>query len=218
MPRRGDDAPRLRLNRPVRTGVVTLGPGRRSAVWLQGCSLGCAGCVSRDTWDPLVGTEHDPVAVAHELLAADPDGVTISGGEPFEQPVALGHLLRELRRTAGPEVDVLCYSGFRIEGLRERHPDLLALLDVLVDGRYRRDEPTLLPWRGSANQRLHRLTPLAEARYADADRPGPRPALQVTAVGPDGLELAGIPEEGALARLEEAAAEAGVDLRGVSWR
>ena len=32
--------------------VTTLGPGRRAAIWLQGCSIHCRGCVSRDTWAP----------------------------------------------------------------------------------------------------------------------------------------------------------------------
>jgi anaerobic ribonucleoside-triphosphate reductase activating protein len=30
--------------------VTTLGPGRRIGLWLQGCGLGCPGCLSQDTW------------------------------------------------------------------------------------------------------------------------------------------------------------------------
>ncbi len=31
--------------------VTVLGPGRRIGIWLQGCSIGCAGCISQDTWE-----------------------------------------------------------------------------------------------------------------------------------------------------------------------
>ena len=32
--------------------VTVLGPGRRIGLWVQGCSIGCKGCVSMDTWAP----------------------------------------------------------------------------------------------------------------------------------------------------------------------
>ena len=39
----------LVVNR-VHFPVTALGPGRRLGVWVQGCSIGCAGCLAHDTW------------------------------------------------------------------------------------------------------------------------------------------------------------------------
>jgi anaerobic ribonucleoside-triphosphate reductase activating protein len=85
--------------------VTTLGPGVRAGLWTQGCTIGCAGCLSRDTWDPD-SRAAVPVSAVLGWLASLPgpvDGVTISGGEPFQQPEALAALLRGIHewRAAG---------------------------------------------------------------------------------------------------------------------
>src|SRR5688572_31286206 len=91
--------------------ITTLGFGRRIGVWFQGCSIQCPGCVSHDTW--AFGRGQTTVDLVCDTLAANlnqADGVTISGGEPFDQPAALEALLRWLRgRFAG---DVLVFSGY----------------------------------------------------------------------------------------------------------
>jgi anaerobic ribonucleoside-triphosphate reductase activating protein len=209
----------IRLNRPVRYGITTLGYGSRIAIWLQGCTLACPGCVSRDTWAARGGSLLEAEALADMILTAagDFDGLTISGGEPFQQAEALGELLRLVRAGAPEEFDVLCYSGYLMRRLRSWYPQIVGLLDVLVDGPFRIDEPTLLPWRGSGNQVLHRLTPLAERRYADADVPVPRPRLQVVSLDDREVELAGIPAAGALEAIAAGFREEGFELRGASW-
>ncbi len=69
--------------------VTTLGPGRRLAVWFQGCSIRCPGCVSMDTWAP--GRRRDGRAVLEpgRPPSRNADGLTVTGGEPFDQPEAL---------------------------------------------------------------------------------------------------------------------------------
>ena len=93
-----------------------------------------------------------------ELIIANPllDGLTISGGEPFEQASACLELARCAQRWG---LDVWVYTGYTWEYLLWRAvPDELALLsriDVLVDGQFIEAQRTLeLPWRGSKNQRL----------------------------------------------------------------
>ena len=76
--------------------VTTLGPGRRVGLWLQGCSIRCPGCISLDTWDPRVGLV--PIADLLERidqLAWEADGLTVSGGEPFDPGDLVDHRKRE---------------------------------------------------------------------------------------------------------------------------
>jgi len=90
--------------------VTTLGPGRRIGIWLQGCSIRCPGCISMDTWAPGRGiTTIDDVVSAIAQWIPTADGITISGGEPFDQPVALMELLGRLRSLT--EADVLVFTG-----------------------------------------------------------------------------------------------------------
>jgi len=219
----------LRLNRPPRFGVQTLGFGTRASIWLQGCTLACPGCASLDTWDANGGTAwtvHNIVDAVHREVGSLA-GLTITGGEPFQQPGALLALLQELRNGMPEEFDVLCFSGYRIETLKAKFPHHLDLIDVIVDGRYHVDEPTDLPLRGSANQRLHALSPLGQRRYgsalpslAESSVASPSsfpPGLQFV-VTDDGFELIGIPRAGDLLALESVLAEQGIELGGVSWR
>src|SRR5688572_8819093 len=74
--------PTLQLNK-AHWPVTVLGPGRRIGLWVQGCTIGCRGCVSQDTW-PSDATKsvaiRDLIAWCRRVSAGAPDGVTISGG------------------------------------------------------------------------------------------------------------------------------------------
>ncbi len=137
------------------------GPGKRFAVWLQGCSIRCPGCCNPEMFDERRGTPMTPA----ELAAKIPDtveGVTILGGEPFEQAADAAEFVR-LAKARG--LTAMVFSGYSRAELHER-PDsapLLDQLDLLVDGRYDRDRPEPKPpegrrWIGSANQQMHYLT------------------------------------------------------------
>jgi anaerobic ribonucleoside-triphosphate reductase activating protein len=205
--------------------VTSLGPGRRVGIWLQGCSIGCPGCVSRDTWprrdDAMLEVE-SVVRWCRTVVDAPPDGVTISGGEPFEQPEALAELLDGLdawRREIGAEIDFLCYSGMPHRRLQREFSALLARLDALIPEPFVERLTTARPWRGSANQPLLPLSPLGRARYvAREEEPQPsEPALQVS-VEQGHIWLIGIPRRGDMDRLEAACRERGVRTEGPSWR
>ncbi len=209
-----------RQHAPVRA----LGYGERAGIWVQGCSVGCSGCISRDTWVPQEHhqTEVDDVLAWVSDRLDHLDGVTVSGGEPFDQPEALGHLLEGLhllRRRLPQAVDFLCFSGYPLSRLRRVHPRLLDLLDVVVSGPYVRRRAALLPLRGSSNQRVTPLTPLGEQRYAglDAADAGVRPRMQVASSG-DTLWYIGIPAPGDMERLDAMLRERGVEQGVVSWQ
>jgi anaerobic ribonucleoside-triphosphate reductase activating protein len=141
------------------------GPGARFVVWLQGCTLGCPGCFNPGTHDPAGGREV-PVAELAAQLAATPgiEGLSLSGGEPLQQPAAAAALL-DAARALG--LSTLAFSGYAEDEIRALPggPEVLARLDVLIDGRYVAGERLATGLRGSANQRIRLLT----GRYQLAD-------------------------------------------------
>lgn len=219
-----DTAVKLLINK-AHYPVTALGPGKRIGIWTQGCSIRCPGCVSRDTWP----ADRDKALEVGELVAwckrasgGAPQGITLSGGEPFDQPRALAALLDALARwrdTLAEPFDILCYSGYRIEKLRKSHARLLARIDALICDPYVDGLATERAWRGSDNQRLVPLTALGHARfdaYVDAIPQEPK-RFQVVADGKQ-IWFVGIPRRGDLDKIEAACAERGVALTATSWR
>ena len=138
-----------------------VGPGERFVIWVQGCPLECASCHNshfRAFRDVAWLGINDLV---RQICASQGiEGVTYTGGEPFAQAEALAALSRRLRRAG---LTVMAYSGFTLSELESdvvpHATDLLDEIDVLLDGRYRQDQPTMKLWRGSGNQRLTALSP-----------------------------------------------------------
>lgn len=158
------------------------GPGLRYAVFVQGCSHHCPGCHNPESQPAEGGTETTLAALLADIrangLAHD---VTLSGGEPFEQPKACAALAAELKRNG---YGIWCYTGYlyddlagRAEAARTQQAqreeagltgnaltegiaddlavgDLLDSIDVLVDGPFVESRKSLeLKWCGSSNQR-----------------------------------------------------------------
>jgi anaerobic ribonucleoside-triphosphate reductase activating protein len=206
--------------------VTVLGPGRRIGLWLQGCTIRCKGCVSRDTW-PADPARAMPVAAllawCRKVAADGFDGVTISGGEPFDQPKPLAALLDGLaawRASAGLDFDILCYSGHPLKTLEKRHAKILARLDALIPEPYADGRPLGGLWRGSDNQTLLPLSPRGQARYAACvAAPQAEDAKRMQVSLQDGrLWFIGIPHRGDMAALEELCRARGLELGQVSWR
>ena len=140
------------------------GPGVRAVIWVQGCTIGCNGCYSASTHPHEASSLHRPSEIA-EWLQSIPniEGVTFSGGEPFEQAAAVLETINSIRENIGSDFSVFVYTGYEIEFLRKSNDknvhDLLDAVDILSAGPFDnklRDE-TLL-WRGSSNQSLHFLS------------------------------------------------------------
>lgn len=143
------------------------GPGRRYAIWLQGCPLRCPGCCNpemlpfgvRPTGERVTSDE-----LARRVLATPGiEGVSLLGGEPFAQAEGAAALARTVR-DAG--LSVMIFSGFTREELTRRGEageewvaGLLGACDLLVDGPYDRERPdTARRWIGSTNQTMHFMT------------------------------------------------------------
>jgi len=140
------------------------GPGVRAVIWVQGCTIGCRGCYSASTHPHEASSLHRPSEIA-EWLQSIPDieGVTFSGGEPFEQAAAVVKTINSIRENMGSDFSVFVYTGYEIEFLRKSNDrnvhDLLNAIDILSAGPfdYKLRDETLL-WRGSSNQSLHFLS------------------------------------------------------------
>ena len=179
--------------------VHTLGPGRRVGLWTQGCRKKCPECTA-----PELQIFRKELEIPEEILARmimdaarrnGCSGLTISGGDPFEQPESLLKLLKLLRETFE---DILVYTGYTMEEIRagaaagactEAHCEGVAVgegterrcegasadagieclryIDVLIDGRYvpSLNDPSCT-LRGSSNQKIWYLTPGMEEKYA----------------------------------------------------
>ncbi|WP_067986520.1 4Fe-4S single cluster domain-containing protein [Nocardia caishijiensis] len=191
------------------TAVATdsLGPGRRGVVWVQGCPLNCRGCVAPD-WIPVEPNSLvTPEALATRLLAMPGiGGLTLSGGEPMLQAAGLAEVVRRVR--AVRDLDTICFTGFTLARLRRNPPaplveELLAEIDVLVDGPYVAARDTGRGLRGSDNQVVNHLTDrLRESDYNFADRP----RTAELHVDERSVTLVGLPPPGLLAALDTARA------------
>lgn len=214
---------RIAVNK-VHWPVTALGPGKRVGVWLQGCSIGCPGCLALDTWETPAQTWTTVeclLASIEPMLACEADGITISGGEPFDQPEALlefvGQLSR-LRKGSAGRIDLLCYSGRPLGHLQSRYPAILQELDAVISDPFAARSPTSLVWRGSANQRLTPLSDLGHERYGMyVTRAEDHPEIQIDVDARD-VWIIGVPRSGDLERVERQLASRGVDLGTVTWR
>ncbi|PJG50615.1 radical SAM protein [Bradyrhizobium forestalis] len=194
--------------------VTTLGPGRRIGIWLQGCSIRCPGCISMDTWAHGRGTttvEEVVEAVSPWLSTAD--GITISGGEPFDQREALFDLLARLRTRT--KADILVFTGYPLTAISEALATSPSLIDAVVSGPFDIDEKQTLALRGSDNQELHLMTALGRARFASFDRPIDDKDRTFDVMFDDNGDvwLAGIPARGDFRRLRNMLESGGSTLR-----
>lgn len=202
--------------------VTTLGYGRRIGIWFQGCSIRCKECCSLDTWiaEPAHATTVEEVLAWIEIQPLEQvDGFTISGGEPFDQPVALMRLLQalnSLRVAASRSKDILVYSGFAWRTLRQRHALVLESIDTLVSEPYVRTRPTD-GLSGSANQVVRCLTEIGRLRHGAVAASGGPARIQMHFDG-HRLWMIGIPQRGALDVLQERLAASGIALSDCSWR
>ena len=191
--------------------VTTLGYGKRIVIWMQGCTIHCSGCISKDTWDfdPKRETEVEELVFALSSWMKMADGLTISGGEPFDQPQGLLELLRIVRPMMTG--DILLYSGYVQPFLETRYPEILAFVDVLIDGPFQPDAGQSMVLRGSDNQTVSLLTATAASRYtSDINKLRWQNHRRMdVVVDEDTLWLAGIPELGSMPRFREELAQRG---------
>jgi len=149
---------KIRVAGIVKESIVD-GPGIRYVIFTQGCKLNCEGCHNPQT-HPFDGGTLTDIQDLAEDIKKNPflDGVTFSGGEPFEQAAPLAKLAEMVKKTG---LDVITYTGYTYEYIIEncdKHDgwkELLEITDILIDGRFEKVKKSLaLKFRGSSNQRI----------------------------------------------------------------
>lgn len=139
------------------------GPGERFVVWTQGCTLGCAGCFNPET-HLAGGVVCDVATVIHDVLATPGiEGVTVTGGEPLEQPVALAAFAAGI---SGAGLGVVVLTGFsRAEIAADpARTAAVACADLVIAGRYNQRLHLGAGLRGSSNKEIWDRT----SRYSAA--------------------------------------------------
>lgn len=190
------------------------GPGARAVIWVQGCSRKCPGCSNPLTHSHKARILVDPQRLADSILAIPGiEGITVSGGEPFEQPVVVGHLCRAVRKA---RLSIMLFSGWKYEDICQHRDQavqtLLKQIDILVDGSFIQHlADKHLLWRGSRNQQIRFLTD----RYSpDVLRDNNRTQVEGRLASGLPLQITGFPEESDIAVLtKRLAAEAGIVLK-----
>lgn len=108
-------------------------------------------------WDRKTGKPFDESTRDRIIeLGARHDGLSLSGGDPLlpsNRPAILDLCQRFKARY--PDKDIWMWTGYSHAEVKDL--PVMQWVDVLIDGRFLQEQPTTLPWRGSANQRLIRL-------------------------------------------------------------
>lgn len=135
------------------------GEGIRSVLFVSGCSHNCKGCHNRAMQKRDYGETVELDNVYERIMKNYPliNGVTFSGGEPFENSDTLCKLAKKIKDNS--DMNIWCYTGYRYEELinseKSEWKELLKSIDVLIDGKFLNElKDESLRYRGSKNQRI----------------------------------------------------------------
>lgn len=142
----------------IRKYDVANGPGIRTTIFVTGCTHKCHNCFNEEYQDFDFGdpwTQKETDEVIKDLKLDEVKGLTILGGEPFQNEVDLLEVLRDIKKEV--QKDIWIFSGYTYEEILKDQDKkkLLEECDVLVDGRFVEALKDLnLRFRGSSNQRI----------------------------------------------------------------
>lgn len=135
------------------------GPGIRLTVFSQGCKHHCLGCHNPQTHS-FEGGQIIDIENILDMIKKNPllDGITFSGGDPFEQAESFAVLGGKVKAMG---LNVMSYTGYTYEEIlesmdtRPEWKELLYVTDILVDGPFDINKKSMmLKFKGSSNQRI----------------------------------------------------------------
>lgn len=140
------------------------GPGKRFAIWCQGCNRNCPDCCNGHMQPFIEKTIVDVGDLFQKILKSheenDIEGVSFIGGEPILQAEGFAELAVLCKKQG---LSVLLFTGFLFTELKEMNNShittLLENIDLLVDGPFLKDlYDSERDWIGSKNQKLYNLS------------------------------------------------------------
>ena len=133
------------------------GPGKRWVLWTQGCILACKGCWNTQTWSKRGGDEKSISQLIESITSQeDIEGITILGGEPFQQLDGIAELIKSVKQLG---LTVMLYTGYEKAEFNDLMWQCFNSSDLVIAGRYREELRDVgLIWRGSTNQILESPT------------------------------------------------------------
>ena len=154
----------------IRLCTESEGPGKRMAVWVQGCERRCPGCCNPDMQEirkNIIVDTNDLIKLIHRTVLRDKiEGLSFIGGEPMLQAEGLSVIARWAHSIG---LTVLVFTGYLYADLISMNNQsvnkLLEETDLLVDGAFMQEKyDTERDWIGSKNQKIYFLS--------DAYKPG----------------------------------------------
>ena len=148
----------INVNSIIRNSRVN-GPGERFVIWTQGCRKMCKNCYNPETWSHYKNNLIPIENILEDIRISSVRGVTISGGDPFEQPDEFFLLLEKIH-LLDLEKGVIVFTGYTMKEIRgdERLERCLKYIDVLIDGRYEEENRISSGLFGSSNQEVYILS------------------------------------------------------------
>lgn len=139
----------------VHKNSIVDGPGLRYVIFFQGCNHKCKGCHNPKTHKYNTGKHIEIDQIIRDIISTGVKGVTISGGEPFDQSKELYYLVKSLKEL---NYNIWIYSGYIFEELQKdkyTNMKILRNIDTLVDGPFVEEKFSKdLLFKGSKNQRI----------------------------------------------------------------
>lgn len=125
------------------------GPGERTVIWFQGCSIRCEGCINPH----LITFKENKLFSINELVKEIHNNlVTLLGGEPLDQKDIYDFLLELKKR----DIDVILFTGYEWNAISDSHKKIIEkTCSLLISGPYiKKFSDNSLYLRGSSNQEL----------------------------------------------------------------
>lgn len=146
----------------IEKNSYTNGPGPHFVVWFQGCSIHCPHCFNPHTHDPSAGKLLEVSAIVDKIIKVykkcEVKGVTITGGEPFDQPLALLELTSRVKSST--DLGIILLSGYSSETLFKASlsQEIISYTDLLIAGPFIFEQTIKRGLRGSSNKTYHFIT------------------------------------------------------------
>lgn len=129
------------------------GPGKRLLLFTQGCSIHCDGCINSHLWKFGCGKNISANEILNICEKNDVDGITLHGGEPLDQSVAVFETVKLLKDNG---FTVILFTGYTKKEITGFQIKIWVMSDIVVSGRFVESKKNVyMQFRGSTNQRIY---------------------------------------------------------------